>query len=218
MMVCNINLLLKQVWKWAHRRKKTKHAYYWVVYSAISLVQGVFLYEKRKRHSTDWKEESNASHTWTSRAQVGLPKARGTTADLVAPAILGQSWPVTLTPGCSFCLTLCISLRLAKVSELGWDFWLVGLEQSILLKKQTESIAILRWKHRRAILSQREKFLPSQDALRVFLHRALKCSSTFKQETHSSLLATTTHLKTKQRHSSSQGTGNLEQCLSSFEW
>lgn len=199
------------------QEEKTKHSYYWVVYSAISLVQGVFLFEKRTGHSTDWKEESNASYTRTSRAQVGLPKRRGTTADLVAPAILRQSQPVTLIPGCSFCLTLCISLRLAEVSELGRDFWLVGLEQSILLKKQIESTAILRWEHRRAILSQREQSLPSQDALRVFLHRALKCSSTFKQETQSSLLATTTHLKTKQRRSSRQGTGNLEQCLSSFE-
>lgn len=96
--------------------EKTKHSYYRVVYSAISLVQGVLLSEKSKRHSIDGKKGSDGSNTWTSGAHMGLPKGEE------PQPILRPSQPAALIPVCTSCLAFSISLRLPRVSELGQEF------------------------------------------------------------------------------------------------
>lgn len=119
---------------------------------AVLLLSSLFSYELGTRSTPLWKKKENDS-VWVGRneaTQTSVAQmAKGNAANFVAQMISeAEPASVTLTLIWTFCLTLWIRLRLAEVSELGEDFWLVGLKQLTPPKKQ--STAVLRGENRQA--------------------------------------------------------------------
>lgn len=104
---------------------------------------------------------------------------------------------------------LWISLGLAEVSELGWDFWPVGLKQSTLPRNK-ESTAVLRWEHRQLLFPEgsdpRQARMPSGSSCAGHLNNSYSgTGNAFKPPRH--------HHTPKTQRLHPTGTGNLQQRL-----